>query len=286
MKIIDYKELTPKLASAGCFVLNMPNEAYHAYDGISRSGLDLVSKSPLHFLAGGKPKSKRHLELGTALHTAILEPARFSEDYLILKGVKARTASEYKQAVKSRGSETTLIESEAVNILGVQDAITDNEAIFLELSDCDLFEVSAFVSINGLLCKCRYDALNTKTAVSIDVKSTQSSAPEDFSKSVANYRYHVQDAFYSAIYAAITGERLNAFKFLAVENEPPHCPMLYQLDGEARAIGQHEAEKDLEAYDQAMTSNVWRGYEHESKLLSLPNWAVSRYENELDEGIV
>ena len=37
--IIPYSELTIEKARAGCFVTDMPNEAYHAYEGISVSGL-------------------------------------------------------------------------------------------------------------------------------------------------------------------------------------------------------------------------------------------------------
>ena len=54
MKTIPFNELTEDLARAGCFVTDMPNEAYHSYTGISKSGLDLVNRSPAHFFYGAK----------------------------------------------------------------------------------------------------------------------------------------------------------------------------------------------------------------------------------------
>ena len=282
MKIIQYKDLTPELARAGCFVLNMPNDAYHAYEGISKSGLDLINKSPLHYLAGVKPKSKRHLELGTALHTAVLEPVRFKSEYMILAGVKVRTASEYKSAVKANGSERVLTETEGANLVSTQEAIQSDPVLAAELAACDLFELSAFIEIDGVLCRCRYDALKSKDLISIDLKTTQCSDREDFAKSVYNYRYHVQAAFYSDIFCRITGAPLKAFKFLAVENEPPHCPMLYTLDDEALIIGAAVMAENMEAYAHADKYSNWFGYEQTNEPLSLPGWALARHENELE----
>lgn len=283
--IIDYKELTPELARKGCFVLNMPNEDYHAYEGISKSGLDKINRSPAHFMFDAKKPSKRHLELGTALHTAVLEPERFNKEYLIVKGINDKRNSEWKEAAKNIDSSLLLTDSEGANIISIQEAIRSNQQASNALLTCNLFEVSAFIEINGVLCRCRYDALNIEFGCSIDLKTTQCSEREEFAKSVFNYRYHVQHAFYSRIFELITGEPL-VFEFLAVENEPPHCPMVYQLDAEAVEIGLAEALKDLEAYRLANATQDWIGYEQTNEPLSLPIWALAKYESKLDEDIV
>ena len=283
--IINYNELTPELARAGCFVLGMPNDAYHAYEGVSKSSLDLISRSPAHYMCGAKQKSKRHLELGTALHTAVLEPERFLNEYMILKGVKARTATEYKQAVKANGSELVLIETEACNIISLQETVAATPEVNDELASCTMFEVSAFKEINGVLCRCRFDAINLETHFTIDLKSTQNSSREEFSESVYNYRYHVQDAFYSLVYREITGHELT-FKFLAVENEPPHCPMIYELDDEAKRFGLLDVERDMVAYNAATDSHEWKGYEQTNEPLTLPSWALNAYEDQIDKDIV
>lgn len=283
--IIDYKDLTPELARKGCFVLNTPNEDYHAYEGISKSGLDKINRSPAHFMFDAKQKSKRHFDLGTALHTAVLEPERFSKEYLIVKDINDKRKSEWKEAAKNIDSSLLLTDSEGANIISVQEAIRSNQQASDTILSCNLFEVSAFIEINGVLCRCRYDALNINFGLSVDLKTTQCSEREEFAKSVFNYRYHVQDAFYSYIFEKITGYPL-VFKFLAVENEPPHCPMVYQLDAEAVEIGLAEALKDLEAYRLASATQDWIGYEQTNEPLSLPVWALARYESKLDEDIV
>jgi len=285
MKIINYSELTPELARAGCFVLDMPNDAYHAYDGISKSGLDKVAKSPAHYFLSVHSEPTSAMRMGTIVHTAVLEPERFREEYVLLKGITDKRKTEYKEAVKVHGANNVLTEKEAAQVVSLQESISANMDASNALLECNMFEVSAFIEINGVICRCRYDALNIDTGVSVDLKTTQCSERESFSKSVFDFRYHVQDAFYSAVFEQITGKPLR-FKFLAVENEPPHCPMVYELDQEAKQYGRMEAERDLQTFSDALDANEWKGYEQTNEPLTLPGWALARYESELDEGIV
>ena len=171
MKLIHYNELNYDLARAGCFVLDMPNEAYHAYDGISKSGLDIINRSPAHYFFNSYSEPSPAMLMGTAVHTAILEPERFKDVYLILD-VKDRKASAYKEAVKARGVERVLLKKDYERIATMQEVIAaDNEASEL-LDGCDLFEVSAFVGIpdTDIILRCRYDAFNTREGVAVDLQ--------------------------------------------------------------------------------------------------------------------
>lgn len=288
MQTIPYSELTIDKAREGCFVLDMPNEAYHAYDGISKSGLDIINRSPAHYFFNSYSEPSPAMLMGTAVHTAILEPERFKDDYLILD-VKDKRTSAYKEAVKARGVERVLLKKDYERIATMQEVIAaDNEASEL-LAGCDLFEVSAFVGIpdTDIILRCRYDAFNTREGVAVDLKTTRSSEPNAFAKSVYDYRYHVQAALYSDVFEMITGERLKRFAFLAVENDLPHCPMVYDLDDDALHIGRLEYELNLVEYGKALQSGNWHGYEKTGEPLSLPNWVLNQYENELlDGGIV
>ena len=59
-------------------IKDMPNEVYHAHESISKSGLDLILRSPAHYRFRERSEPTRAMQLGTASHTAILEPARFT----------------------------------------------------------------------------------------------------------------------------------------------------------------------------------------------------------------
>jgi len=68
----------------------VPNDVYHGGPGISKSGLDLVRKSPAHYRAvvnaanDNEPRKPTAAQfIGTAFHALLLEPASFVRDYCL-----------------------------------------------------------------------------------------------------------------------------------------------------------------------------------------------------------
>lgn len=67
----------------------LPNHAYHGGPGISKSGLDLIRKSPAHYRAvvtaanDNERKPTAAQFLGTALHSLVLEPGEFAKEYTL-----------------------------------------------------------------------------------------------------------------------------------------------------------------------------------------------------------
>lgn len=288
MKIepIHYSELTPELMRAGCFVIDMPNDAYHAAEGVSKSGLDLIARSPAHFMYGAKRKPTRAMAIGSAIHCALLEPERFRDEYVLLKDVKDRRASEYKQAVKAHSEDCVLVSTEASNVSAMQEAVLSQQEAAEALSKPGWRELSSFVEcpVTGVILRCRYDLL-TADGEAYDLKKTQDARPSEFSKSVNNYRYHVQDAHYSRVFELVTGEPLSAFKFIAVEEQPPHTAQVYELDGLAKEVGKFYAMRDLKMYAECMESGEWPHPSGNDGVISIPNWAVLQYEDAIEEAI-
>src|SRR5690606_28865958 len=65
----------------------IPNAEYHGGPGISKSGLDLIHRSPLHYKAvvdGANDNEPTAAQMiGTAAHALILEPAEFAKTYCL-----------------------------------------------------------------------------------------------------------------------------------------------------------------------------------------------------------
>lgn len=65
----------------------IPNADYHGGPGISKSGLDLIHRSPMHYKAvidGANDNAPTAAQaIGTAAHALILEPAEFAKDYCL-----------------------------------------------------------------------------------------------------------------------------------------------------------------------------------------------------------
>lgn len=272
-------------AAPGTYYTDMPNSVYHELDGISKSGLDLVSRSPAHYQYRTARTPSRNMEIGTAIHTALLEPERFTQEYMLLRDVKDRRASEYQAAKKVHGSERTLTGPESDKVVGMQESVYANPDARKLLDSGGWRELSGVVCdpATGVLCRHRFDLLTTD-GIAVDVKKTQDARSDAFSRAVQAYRYHVQAAFYADQHYWITGEHLKAFAFIAVEEEMPHGCKVYILDDDAMAIGRELYRADLNRYAACIESGEWPAYDSDPEMLALPGWVLAQYENELEEG--
>lgn len=250
--------------------VDLSNKDYHAHPAISKSGLDLIARSPAHYRYRAPKEPSRAMEIGTAIHTALLEPHRYAAEYVIVD-CEARTASVYKEAVKVHGSERVLTRSEADKIAGMSESVLGNIHAQAILKDADT-EVSIITKdpVTGVDVKARFDVLQSMR--SLDLKKTQDVRPDAFAKSIANYRYMVQAAFYSDVFEWETGDKLDAFGFLCVEEEMPHASAIYVLDDDALEYGRKLYRRDLNLYADCLVADVWPSIDTSPQVLSLPNW--------------
>lgn len=251
----------------------MENSAYHAAEGISNSGLSLIARSPAHYKFSPPREATRSMEMGTAIHTAILEPDRFASDYVLLRSVTDRRSAAYKDACKIHAPERVLTGTEADKVSGMAESILTNEHAQAMLKHQEArTELSVFSKDpeTGVTVKCRFDLMTPGKA--LDLKKTQDARPEAFAKSVANYRYMVQAAFYSDVWEWETGEKLDAFGFLTVEEEMPHASAIYVLDDEAMEYGRKLYRRDLNRYAECLDSGIWPSIDMAPQILNLPQW--------------
>lgn len=263
---------------------DLTNEQYHAHDSISKSGLDLIARSPAHYRYAEQRTATRAMVIGSAVHAAILEPELFASQYMLLSGVKDRRASEYKQAVSVHGADFVLTGTEADYVSGIQESVRQHNKLRALLASPGRAELSVITKdpITGAAVRCRFDWL-TDDGVPVDLKTTIDARPDAFSRSVSSYRYHVQAAFYCDVWEWETGERLDRMIFAALEKAMPHAVQLYMLDDEAMAVGRKLYREALNTYAQCLESSHWPAYDEDVQLLNLPPWAVDFDEEQDDE---
>lgn len=286
MKTNDEFKVDLEAGELNGMYLGVSNSDYHSSPGISKSGLDMVNRSPAHFKYAPKKEPTAAMRIGTAVHTAILEPNIFKTEYMCLSNIYDRRKAEYKDAVKEFGADNVVIASEAIMISSMQEALFLNSDAFglLELNGWS--EISLFATDeNGILLKCRFDRL-AECGIALDLKTTNDATEYGFSKSINDYRYHVQVAFYNKVYHLLTGHNLTAFKFIAMEKEAPNYSKVWQLSQESISIGAHYMNKNLAAYTEAFKADFWPMQDDGSQSeISLPNWAINQFEAELEESI-
>jgi len=270
---------------APMIVRGMPDADYHGHAGsISKSGLDLVARSPAHFRYAAPRAATRNMEIGSALHTALLEPDRFVQQYVALKDAADRKKSSYREAAKVHGGAYVLTGPESDYIGSMQESFHANPAVRHILSRAQDFEASGFAidPDTGVTVRVRWDVI-AYGGVLADVKTTRDASREAFARSVHNYRYHVQAAIYSDVWEWITGEAPERFVFLCVESDPPHATMVYELDENSIDEGRRLYRRDLDRYAEALESGDWCGYDgsDEVQTLSIPAWAFGADEEEV-----
>jgi len=128
---------------------------------------------------------------------------------------------------------------------------------------------------NGMKIKPDYRRFD---GILVDLKTTVDASPLGFAKSVANYNYHVQAAYYLDIANAIGPENYHSFAWIAVEKEPPYACAVYVADGDSIELGRKKYKRALNIYNAAKKSGEWTGYPKNISLLKLPGYAF--YEGE------
>ena len=281
-EVVEYKE---GIELTG-YISDMPEDFYHKTKGfISKSSLGVLKESPFKFFNQTQKTQTPAMRMGTAVHCAILEPEKFKQKYLLLPDIRVKTLKAYKDAVKENPDMEILHGADAENLNGMIAAVMANEAAreLLELDgDC---EVSGFHidSETGVGLRHRFDKL-TKCGIGIDLKKTQSVSPNEISKTIYKYGYHMQDSLYSDAYKAIKGRELNQFYFIFVEEAYPHQVAVVYLDDISKQAGRDEYRELLSEYKFYKANPSAANNNSGVEMVSLPEWALRAYESELEDG--
>ena len=268
-------------------LLLMSATQYHADKAIGHSGIVKMLKSPAHLreYLDHPPTPTPAMAFGTAVHTFVLEQERFGDDFVVAEKFDRRTkegkeaAARFEEANQGK----TLITSEEMATLSLV-----RSAVHSHLGAARLFgqgqaELSAFWTDadTGLNCKCRPDWFNGEVVV--DLKTCVDASSGGFSRSIANFGYDIQAAFYVDGIKAVTGLEL-PFLFVAVEKDAPHAVAVYRADPEVIEVGRKKYRAALQLLKWCRESGSWPAYQPGGEIepISLPRWAANAEAFELD----
>lgn len=254
---------------------NMPQDEYFAIDAASNSGLKLVLRSPAHFKYREEKAATPAMAMGTALHMAILEPERFNAHYVVAEAEDKRSAY-YKGLVKDVGVDRVITLKDQRKLIGMQQAAYRNKRFARYMQQPGRNELSVVTTdpATGIQIKCRFDRMGDSN-FALDVKTCQDSRGSEFAKSISNYGYYMQVAFYEHVWLCETGERLKEFPLIAIEGESPHGVICHDLDEIALELGRIHYREALETYARCMDSGVWPAYADESEVTSVTSWMAN-----------
>ncbi len=261
-------------------VYDIENHDYHEADGLSRSGLILFNKSPLHYWNEYKKETAQETDngdtpaliLGNAVHSYILEPDKFNERFFVAEKVDRRTTvgKEKWQAMQAQLNGRDILTEESfqqVQNMGKSFLSNSIASRFLEGAQ---IEKSIFWkdSKTNVLCKCRPDIWLPN--ILCDLKTTEDASPRAFQRDMIKYGYHIQAAMIQDGIHHIKSSKIETFVFICIEKSDPYAIGIYELDKEAIERGREEYKKILEDYMpyQYEEVKIWPGYK--PAVISLP----------------
>lgn len=295
----------------------LPMAAYHDGPGVSKSQLDLVHLSPALLPWSRKApedtEADSAVDIGSALHTLLLEPQQFDTEYVKDFSAPAyaiSTVDQLKAALRDRGIvfkaadgkgalTAALLEDDprapvtdalreewqrgvaGRQVLDAADwrkltfmrdsVMAHNTARLLLEAEGETERCHYWIDeLTGELCRCRIDREIPKLGALLDIKTT--ATMDRFDRALHQYRYHVQDVWYSEGYAATQKQppRLFAFLVIGTTRDRKRYPVrVFQITEADRDIARAAIRQDMATYAACRKSGDWNDVE----TITLPHWA-------------
>jgi hypothetical protein len=271
----------------------MDNATYHAHSAVSKSHLDLVAKSPLHYWSRYLDPNRvlqeptAAMQIGSAVHTHILELDQWDAQYVVAPaGIDRRTKvgkAEWEVFQTAIGTRTVISREDADLVMRIGRSVLSHPAAAYLLGLPGKAETTHMWvdEATGLQCKCRPDWLLDDGSMIVDLKTTEDASPRGFQKSIAQWRYHIQASFYLDGLQHATGKRPEQFVFIAVEKKPPYACAVYVADQQMIEIGRDTARLDLDKLNLCKAADYWPGYSDCIEQINLPPWMLPKADGTL-----
>lgn len=269
--------------------LDIPASEYHAdKEIVGHSALVQILRSPEHFknyITPGGFKETPTLRFGTALHCAVLEPERFSQEYIESQKFDRRTKEGKAQAEAFESSCAGKLPIEVDDMQTIKAIIKKIEA-HTQANGLRLRSVTekSYFWVDedtGIMCRIRCDMVavdeDGRLIAIIDLKTTADASQEAFRRSMDDYGYDLQAAFYVDAVKVAVGREI-PFYLLAVESGAPHGVALYRVGPKTIEVGRVKYRMGLQLLEWCRKNDSYPSYQPfcEEELIELPEWSLKR----------
>lgn len=255
-------------------IQGLPNWLYHAEkDRQSCSMLKHLLLSPAHYRNQFFTPSPRSaaLEFGSLIHTLVLQPQLFHQEYAIWPEDIRPASKEGKLFAALHRGQTLLTEVELRQARELTDRILYRSfkgRAFGRYLEEGLPEVTFFYTDPdlGVPCRVRHDLWHPDFI--FDLKTTRHAQPRRFAHAAVELHYDLQAYMYSYAESLFAGRTtLRPFVFIAAENAPPYSVS-------ALTSGLNFMENGREKYARALTTYAG--------CVQVDYWPDSGVEDEID----
>lgn len=253
---------------------------YHSLPDVGATILKKIALKSLLHAVTEEQKETPAIILGSAIHSAVLEPERFDRDFVVSEKFDRRTKAgkEVALAFETSNEGKTILEPDQMEIVrGARESIKRHEIANGMLTGGES-EYSYFAEIDGVKCKCRPDYFVASALM--DLKTCRDASRDGFIKACIDLGYHIQAAFYRDVFNKATGLKVDEFYFVAVETSKPYAVNTFKMGEPELALGREQYRAALAKWREFQESTdrlLDMGYEKTINEIQFPTWALSKF---------
>jgi len=260
----------------------IPDTVYHRLPGLSASGAKLLvpPSCPAKFKEqrDNPQPSNAVFDLGKAVHGLVLGEGAPLQ-IIDAKDWRSKAASEARNEAYAEGVIPILV-NDFGQIKAMSDAVLMHPVAGKLIDDgVGMAEKSLLVDdpTTGVRLKARPDWMTERDGRVwlVDLKTSVTAEPKAFARRAADYKYHLQAAWYVQVAALLELDPQAAFVFIAVEKEPPYLVSVCEFDAEAMSEGLALMVNAIDTYALCKDGDFWPGYPEGITPMCLPRWAFS-----------
>ncbi len=254
---------------------------YHAFPAVSKSKLWAFSKNPHKWsLTKDIPMAPTAaMNWGSLVDCLILQPHELSQCFAVSSFPDFRS----KEAQSWKAAQTVPVVSlaDVAEAKEAADVVRQHHFARIMLDGAETQVSAVFGGIEQgtgekFLGKCRLDIVPAASGAFsdwlVDLKTTQSLAKIE--KTIAEFAYHAQAAWYLDMFNAASGENRTRWGFIFQESEAPYEVAVVELDQESIAAGRQWYLHALEQWCHSHKYNSFPNpFDDEIRVVGIPNWA-------------
>jgi hypothetical protein len=278
----EAKKLDPADPQPGLYRA-VPMDTYLRLPCLSASGLEVFRRSPKHYHERVEQEATPAMTLGTAVHTALLEPEDFAATYVrgidgdgrtkAVKDARRELEEQHPGATVLSGAEYDTVSS----MVGAIRSHPRASTLFTGSGDVEVTGIFDDPD-TGLRIKIRPDRLIRRAGMLVDLKTAADASQDGFARASARLGYHRKMALYRRGLRAL-GWDCTASAICAMETSPPYAVGLYLLDEAQLERAERDVVRLLHQFAFCSSTDSWPGYgSDEFRTLYFPDFAFDREE--------
>jgi hypothetical protein len=241
-------------------VCEMTESEYRSLPALNASRFKAFHRSPYHFFNQKEVETTEAMKIGTAIHTALLQPKLYSSEIGYLPDVDGRTTEgkAIKKAFEEKYVGKTILKaaSEAIVERAVIACDYSNPWKAIKATPSMRYEQVLMCDLEGVDCKARLDLMDVENGIIRDIKSCDDASIEKFKYTIKDRLYWLQAGFYCLMAERVFDKKFQ-FEFIAVETSEPSAALFHPVDSEELDRWKALVSIDIMKYKDCLEADTW-----------------------------